>query len=449
MAWSEAQIAALAPDASSLKAGRGLALPGKWPTLGASETALWGECQGSGAKPYRTQIDLREPAFKCSCPSRKFPCKHGLGLFLLYAAQPDRLAVGEPPVWVQEWLTSREARGEAKEKKQQEKVQKAADPVTQAKTLAKREARAETGLAELEQWLYDLMRRGLASVRHEPYRFYDQVAARMVDAQLPGLARRVRALAEIPAGDGAWAERLLGELGLLYLLVSGYRQRAALVPELAAEIETQLGWNVSQDLLLQQAGQAEVWYVSGISQAQEQALRLQRIWLWGESSGDSAMVLDFAFGNTAFKYPLAVGQRLQGEVVWFPGTGQRRAVLKPGYERLNTASALTAWDNFTALRTAQQAHLAVNPWGRTGGAWFQALRPRWHEQRLYLEDPQGHCLRVGSAFQAPWELLALSGGHPLPTFVEWEGLWVYPLTVLTPEGPRALPVARDSFAGSD
>lgn len=449
MAWSEAQISALAPDASSLKAGRGLALPGKWPTLGASETALWGECQGSGSKPYRTQIDLREPAFKCSCPSRKFPCKHGLGLFFLFALQPDRLTGGEPPEWVQEWLTSREARGEAKEKKQQEKVQKAADPTTQAKTQARRESRAEAGLAELEQWLQDLMRRGLASIRNEPYHFYDQVAARMVDAQLPGLARRLRSLAEISAAHSNWAERLLAELGLLYLLVSGYRQRATLAPELAAEIETQMGWNASQEGLVQQSGQAEVWYVSGISHAQENALRLQRIWLWGETSGDSAMVLDFAFGNTAFKYPLAVGQRLQGEVVWFPGTGQRRALLKPGYAQLATASALNTWDDFTTLITAQQAHLAVNPWSSTGGAWFQALRPRHHEQHLYLEDPQGHYLPVGAAFQAQWELLALSGGHYLPTFVEWEGQRVYPLTLLTPDGPRGLPLLRDTFTGGD
>ena len=41
--------------------------------------------QGSAASPYQTGIDLSEPAFQCTCPSHKFPCKHGLGLFLLLA----------------------------------------------------------------------------------------------------------------------------------------------------------------------------------------------------------------------------------------------------------------------------------------------------------------------------------------------------------------------------
>jgi len=39
---------------------------------------------------------LSEPAFKCSCPSRKFPCKHGLGLLLLYASDQAAFNVAEP-----------------------------------------------------------------------------------------------------------------------------------------------------------------------------------------------------------------------------------------------------------------------------------------------------------------------------------------------------------------
>src|SRR5215470_17970544 len=87
MNYSAEQIIALAPDAASAKAGRSLATASKWQNVGHDERALWGECQGSGAKPYQTVIDLSEPAFKCTCPSRKFPCKHALGLFLLVANQ--------------------------------------------------------------------------------------------------------------------------------------------------------------------------------------------------------------------------------------------------------------------------------------------------------------------------------------------------------------------------
>src|SRR6187397_2422956 len=107
MNYSPEQIIALAPDAASAKAGRSLATVSKWKNVGQDERALWGECQGSGAKPYQTVIDLNEPAFKCSCPSRKFPCKHALGLFLIYVGDNASIPTAEPPDWMTEWLKSR------------------------------------------------------------------------------------------------------------------------------------------------------------------------------------------------------------------------------------------------------------------------------------------------------------------------------------------------------
>ncbi len=85
MDWSAETIEALAPDAASVTAARKLARPAPWSATGCDERALWGLCKGSGSTPYQTQVDLSEPAFKCSCPSRKFPCKHALALMLLRA----------------------------------------------------------------------------------------------------------------------------------------------------------------------------------------------------------------------------------------------------------------------------------------------------------------------------------------------------------------------------
>src|SRR5947209_15414590 len=108
--WTTEQIMALAPDPASAKSGKDLAVPRKWLTLGHSDQAAWGECQGSGAKPYQAQIELAEPAFHCTCPSRKFPCKHPLGLFLLLANQPGDFTQSSPPAWVTEWLSGRSKR---------------------------------------------------------------------------------------------------------------------------------------------------------------------------------------------------------------------------------------------------------------------------------------------------------------------------------------------------
>ena len=47
--------------------------------------------RGAARSREQTPIGLAEPAFKCSCSSREFPCKHAIGLFLLALEQPDKL----------------------------------------------------------------------------------------------------------------------------------------------------------------------------------------------------------------------------------------------------------------------------------------------------------------------------------------------------------------------
>ena len=83
--WDRERVLALAPDAPSQRTALSLASGRAWPVTGAAAgaDAVWGECRGSAAAPYRTVVDLSGPAYRCSCPSRKIPCKHVLALLLL------------------------------------------------------------------------------------------------------------------------------------------------------------------------------------------------------------------------------------------------------------------------------------------------------------------------------------------------------------------------------
>src|SRR5688572_6681812 len=217
------QALALAPDAASAKAGQGLASPRKWVSLGQDDRSAWGECQGSGKDPYRTHADLNGPAFHCSCPSRKFPCKHALGMLLVSAADPARAMQSNAPEWVSEWIAKRDASAEKKAVKSEAAPD---DPESSAKReaerekrAAKREDRVRTGLAELQTWLGDLTRQGLAHAKQQPASFFDSMAARMVDSQAPGIARRIRGWPSIFASGDQWANRALEATGSLQWLI--------------------------------------------------------------------------------------------------------------------------------------------------------------------------------------------------------------------------------------
>ena len=219
--WERAQVLALAPDAGSRSAAVALARADRWSQTGRQESVIWGRCQGSGPTPYLTAVVLDDPpAYSCTCPSRKFPCKHALALMLL--AGDGTLPAGEPPAYAAEWLKRRVDRAGRPEVPARTPGE-LADPEGAAKRAAARVARVAGGLDELDRWLHDQLRGGLAGLERAGYAPFDAIAARMVDGQAPGVAGLLRALPGEIAGEG-WPGRLLDQFGLLHLLIAGPSQ---------------------------------------------------------------------------------------------------------------------------------------------------------------------------------------------------------------------------------
>ncbi|MDE7051801.1 MAG: SWIM zinc finger family protein, partial [Lachnospiraceae bacterium] len=82
---TEQQILAFAPNTAAASNGKKISQKGGFIKLErTSDNILYiGECKGSGKNNYITSadyIDQISPVFRCSCPSRQYPCKHSLAL---------------------------------------------------------------------------------------------------------------------------------------------------------------------------------------------------------------------------------------------------------------------------------------------------------------------------------------------------------------------------------
>src|ERR1700722_16796843 len=187
---SRERVLAVAPDPAAAKAGQSQAIRVRWTGLGHDQGAVWGECKGSGATPYRCQATLADGAAACSCPSRKVPCKHALGLLLLLAA--GEVPAASVPDWVADWLTARGAPAGRAAGGGPAAGSGPADPEAQRRRAASREQKVDGGVEELRRWLADVARGGLATAQAQSWLWWDQVARRMIDAQARGLAGYVR-----------------------------------------------------------------------------------------------------------------------------------------------------------------------------------------------------------------------------------------------------------------
>jgi SWIM zinc finger len=418
--WDRARVLALAPDASSLRAAQLLASGRSWPLTGsADDSALWGECLGSAVTPYRTVVDLSGPAYRCSCPSRKFPCKHAVALMLLWSDHTVGTD-GGPPDWAASWLAARSVKAsDPKEPKAP------ADPAAALRRAEQREARVASGLTELDRWLCDQVRQGLAASQRYGYRHWDDIAARMIDAQAAGLAERLRALAAVPHSGPGWDGRLLEEYALLRLLAAAGRAQTALPPPLRDTVRSRVGFTVRQaDVLASATPVRDHWHVLARRDLDQDRIRTRRVWLSGRHTGRIALVLSFAALGESLDDSLTVGTQTDAELAFYPAAVPLRALVATRHD--TGPGGPPPGTTVGRVLAGYAAALAEDPWLDTWPAVLEATPARAPVPCLH--DAAGDALPLQPGAGDCWPLFALSGGHPLTVAGEWTPRGLWPLT---------------------
>jgi SWIM zinc finger len=183
-------IEAAAPNAEAAKNGRGLLLKNKFLALCHSpdETLWFGRCQGSGSTPYLCSADFaapEKPVYRCTCPSRQFPCKHALGL--LYAmAEGKTFTSAEVP----EELTAKREKVAARVEKRKVDIDK---PVKVNKPALAKKIKAQLdGIDLLERLTQDVVRLGIGNMNAKTAHELEEQARQLGNAYLPGAQAALR-----------------------------------------------------------------------------------------------------------------------------------------------------------------------------------------------------------------------------------------------------------------
>jgi len=451
MSLTLAKVEEIAPDQGSLSAARKLLNPRSWPIIAVDDAGLvWGECQGSGSQPYRVVISETDLGYKCTCPSRKFPCKHALALMWMRAEGRD-VTTQTPPDWVNDWLARR--RGPATrssapnnaEAKPKASIATALEPETpvvdqkaQARAAAQRErSRAEreaailAGLEELDLWILDQLERGLAGFQSVAREQCSLAARRLVDAKASGLAARIEQLPVALFGlPEAWrADFLIEKLGELHLIAEGYRRQDELPAELKADLRLAVGWTMSREDLIAEPRAKRVrdrWMVlAAVQEIQPDKLRRLETWLARLGAADEprfAVLIDFvpvSVGAVGKTY--SAGECFEAELVFYPSGAPLRAIIA---EQFGGVSREGRWpappDDVSGALDRYEGRLSCRPWL---GDWPIAVRNATvgrDSAGLVLSDAEGvNVLPIKT--RSDDMLLPLVGVGGIDAFGLWDG----------------------------
>lgn len=439
--WRPDHVEAMAPDAAAARAARQIAVPHRWHGTGADDEGVWGECRGSGAEAYQVVVELATPAYRCSCPSRKLPCKHTVALLLLWA-HGHVPGTARPP-FAGTWLAARAHKAAAASARQGDPADSALpgdtprpasperpvrDPDRSTdRTATERQRRTAAGLAELDRWVCDRVRTGLTDPALAQYAPWDQVAARLVDAQAPALANRIRRLAGAVGTSAAWHEHVLAELGVVHAICRAGARTGELPEHLADGVRTAVGWQVRQADVLAGAAVRDRWHVAGRSDVLEDRIVVRRTWLRGARTRRWVLLLSFAaYGQSLGGEPVP-GTAFSADVHLYPGAVALRGIVGPDADVPDDDPLGPPASTIAGACDEVGRALATEPWLERHPCTVLAA-PTLHQGRWVLTDATGTLPLAGAPEGLP-TLVACSAGRPVALSCEWTAQGLVPLTV--------------------
>lgn len=418
MNWSYASLQEFAPNALILSRARALFYGRKWEDVASDGDLIWGTCKSTGELTYPVVVSLDGKSFRCTCKNRYRPCQHVVSLLLYFLRKNDQITPTDiRPDWVRTAI-------------QQPETRKAhlVDTADREARLAKRILEMKSGVDELDQWLKDLIRQGLSSAETAGYEFWDRMAARMVDAKLGSVGRRIRNLPQLLEQEH-WHDDLLGVLSELYLFVQAFRQIDGLPEVFQEELLSYGGVNYKKEEILEAPAVSDRWLVIGLVEGEEEKLRYRRTWLIGEQTGRFALILDFVWGNNRFDGHWVLGSALQGEVVFYPGAYPLRALIKrvQPYRQPMNEIQLTA--NGKEMLTQYANALSKNPWLSGFPVLLGQVQATWNSGAVSLIDAGQMEIPVKADGAHQWVLYAVAAREPVTLFGEWNGKSLLALSV--------------------
>ena len=404
----------LAPDSQVASSATRLAGAAGWTGLGRTARVLWGLCPGSGKNPYRVCVDLGDRATKCSCPSRKFPCKHAVAVQLLHArGEVSEVADEEAvPDWVSEWVAKRHAVA-APVDTSPEAVERRAR--AKEKTARHRAEAVRGGVAALRDWLSDVAGSGIAGLPGRDAAWWHSITARMVDAQAPGLAAAVAEVRELVAAGGPqWAVDAADRLGGLHLLA---RLSESAEGPLGDVVRARLGFPVAEEQVRAEPGWSDRWVALLRLEVDEGLFRTVRQWIWARERGEWVVGVKHAGGNARPVPPLPHGFEVTGTLHPYPGVTPRRVAVGElvGDQPAEAIPVAATWREALA---GLEPLLLADPWQRVHPLGCAAVRASADVK--FLLDADRHALPVrGDA--ALDRALAVTGGDPFDAWGLWDG----------------------------
>ena len=387
------------------------------------QKTYWATFKGKSIQSYLVALHFAEPiVFKCNCSSRQNPCKHALGLLLNFHDNESRFKEKKAyPKVVAQWLESLKKAEDPELLARELAMKKEKATRTQSANREKRIKLMRSGAFRLQEWIQDIIKRGIAELEGQPETFWEEVLSRVIDHKLGGLARYFLELQTIMYEDENWIEKIPLKLAWLNQVLSGLQNYDQWPADWQFELLRLGGVTTKAASLNQVEGIEDDWAILHVEEGEtDNGGYYRKIWMIGKRSRRLGFQMDYNYQEPKFQPLPKPGRWFSGEVVFYPGPTALRLILRYFGTALLNIKELPGVANFSALNEYYMSNLQLNPWLLELPVVIMSITPVFLKSAILI-DSRNQEINLSASQDEFWKVLAISAGQPVDIFAIWNG----------------------------
>lgn len=278
----------------------------------------------------------------------------------------------------------------------------------------------QAGAQFLLDTITQILNHGLIKVSNWEQDYWQNISRRLIDFQLPSIARKIRYISEHITSEGQ--ENIVRfELRWLILFANKMLDFSALEKADQFEVWQYAGAQIKKELVLTSPATRDEWQVKDIQYSTEDRLQMRKIWFLGAHTKRWACMLDYTFGNAPFDKKYYLAKNYSIEMHFYPGTFNCRAIAGKHFSGLfPTDHVETSCDTIKKLLQSLIQLLSLNPLLAEYPFTMHNTFILYQENKIYLRDSQGMVLPINPIDDMAIRLFATLGARPGAFRILWQ-----------------------------
>ncbi len=285
-----------------------------------------------------------------------------------------------------------------------------------------------SGIARFKTWLDEWVQQGISVLQHDPAKL-DEIATRMVDMGLQGLARKLRLIPERMLHHGDWMDFTVRQIGEFYVLIKLIQVVDSLNTAEKEDVLTYCGIPFGKADFETEVFYSDNWLYLGTRIEKEEKLLIRRNWFYGVQCQRSFVFIEYQFNRFSQVKFFKTDSVYKSSVQFYPSAWPTRIKDIQTDSIFNQAELQLKAADMDQVMLEYSRIISLNPFIRQTCLLINQMQLNQWNNKWYVIGLSGRAYPISNEFHEMPRIVSYAV-HPKTVFIaEYTGYELFFLSV--------------------